>query len=136
MYRKSFFPTLWRHSHIIPIPKPGKNHSEPTNYRPIALTSTVCKTMERMINHRLLDYLDMNKKISRIQCGGRKHRSTLDHLISLETTVRKAFAHSQHIITVFFDLEKAYDRTWKYGILKDLYRKGLRGNLSKYIEQF
>jgi hypothetical protein len=28
---------------------------------------------------------------------------------------------------VFFDLEKAYDTTWKYGILRDLHDMGLRG---------
>ena len=36
----------------------------------------------------------------------------------------------QHTVGIFFDLEKAYDTTWKYGILKDLYNAGLRGNLS------
>ena len=44
------FPEDWRLATVIPIPKPGKDHAEPTNYRPIALTSCLCKTMERMIN--------------------------------------------------------------------------------------
>ena len=33
------FPESWRLATIIPIPKPGKDHEEPSNYRPIALTS-------------------------------------------------------------------------------------------------
>ena len=33
------FPPSWRKAVIIPIPKPGKDHSDPNNYRPIALTS-------------------------------------------------------------------------------------------------
>ena len=48
------FPESWRLATIIPIPKPGKDHAEPTNYRPIALTSCLCKTLERMINKRRL----------------------------------------------------------------------------------
>ena len=44
------FPLDWRKAIIIPIPKPGKDPTNPTNYRPIALTSCICKTMERMIN--------------------------------------------------------------------------------------
>ena len=45
-----FFPESSRLAIIIPIPKPGKDHAEPTNYRPIALTSCFCKTLERLIN--------------------------------------------------------------------------------------
>lgn len=48
------FPDSWREfeATVIPIPKPGKDHTNPTNYRPIALTSCLCKTLERMINAR------------------------------------------------------------------------------------
>ena len=48
------FPESWELSTIIPVPKPGKDHTEPTNYRPIALTTCLCKTLERMINTRLV----------------------------------------------------------------------------------
>ena len=48
------FPGSWRLATIIPIPKPGKNHAETSNYRPTALTSCLCKTLERMINKRLV----------------------------------------------------------------------------------
>ena len=51
------FPESWRLSTIIPIPKPGKNPAESTNYRPIVLTSCLCKTLERMIYKRLVWYL-------------------------------------------------------------------------------
>ena len=37
---------------------------------------------------------------------------------------------------VFFDLEKAYDTTWKYGILKDLHSMGFRGRMSQFIDSF
>ena len=40
------FPSHWRKALIIPIPKPGKDSTNPTNYRPNALTSCICKTME------------------------------------------------------------------------------------------
>ena len=50
--------------------------------------------------------------------------------------VRDAFIHNQHVVAVFFDLQKAYDTTWKYGILKDLHNIGLRGNLPIFISNF
>ena len=37
------FPPDWRKAIIIPIPKPGKDPTNPSNYRPIALTSCICK---------------------------------------------------------------------------------------------
>ena len=40
------FPSDWRKVIVIPIPKPGKDPTNPTNYHPIALTSCICKTME------------------------------------------------------------------------------------------
>ena len=42
----------------------------------------------------------------------------------------------EHIIIIFFDLEKAYDSTWKFGIIKDLYNLKLRGRLPKFIKNF
>ena len=33
------FPSIWKQATIIPIPKQGKDHNDPSNYRPIALTS-------------------------------------------------------------------------------------------------
>ena len=62
------FPKNWEIATIIPVPKPGKgDHAEPINYRPIALTSCLCKTLERMINTRLVWYLEFNNLISPVQ---------------------------------------------------------------------
>ena len=61
------FPEDWTLATIIRIPKPGKNPAEPNNYRPIALTSCLCKTLERMINKRLTWFLESNNHISRFQ---------------------------------------------------------------------
>ena len=47
------FPKDWTYATIIPIPNPGKDLAEPNNYKPTALTSCLCKTLERMINKRL-----------------------------------------------------------------------------------
>ena len=55
-----------------------------------------------------------------MQCCFRSRRSTVDHLVRFETFYREAFIHNQHLVSVFFDLENAYDTTWKYGIMKDL----------------
>ena len=136
IWRTGKFPEDWHKAVIIPIPKPGKDKTEATNYRPIALTSCICKTMERMINDRLVWFLESNNLISGNQAGFRKNYSTNDHLVRLESFIRDAFIKKEHCVAIFFDLEKAYDTTWKYGIMKDLHDIGLRGRLSNFISNF
>ena len=130
------FPDDWHYATIIPIPKPGKGPAEPNNYRHKALTSCLCKTLERMINKRLTCLLESNNHISRFQSGFRSDRSTTDNLVRFETFIRDAFIKKEHVVAVFFYLEKAYDTTWRYGILKDIYKLGLRGRLPTFIENF
>ena len=60
----------------------------------------------------------------------------LDHLVRFETFIRDAFVLKQHLLTIFFDLEKAYDATWKHGILSDLWDLNFRGHLSIFIDGF
>ena len=111
-WKSDTFPESWREALIISIPKPGKDHFNPLNNRPIALTSCICKTVERMVNERLVWYLEKNGLLAKEQCGYRANRSTVDHLIHLETFIRDAFIQNQHLVAVFFDLQKAYDTTY------------------------
>ena len=88
------FPQQWRAAMVIPIPKLNKDHTDPLSYRPIALTSCLCKVLESMINTRFIWYLEKYGILDRSQCGFRKHLSTTDHLVSLERYLRDAFAQS------------------------------------------
>ena len=61
--------------------------------------------------------LESQGLLSEKQCGFRKNHSTLDHLVRFETFIRNAFIKKEHVLTIFFDLEKAYNTSWKHGIL-------------------
>ena len=89
-----------------------------------------------MVNARLMWKLETDGLLATEQCGFRKQRSTVDQLVRFEPYVRNAFINGQHVLAIFFDLEKAYDTTWKHGILRDLHNLGFRGNLPTFIEQF
>ena len=73
------FPQQWRAATVIPIPKPNKDHTDPLSYRPIALTSCLCKVMERMINTHLIWYLEKYRLLDRSQCG-------LENIVARPTT--------------------------------------------------
>ena len=129
-------PSSWKETLVIPIPKPGKDSSDPNNYRPVALTSCLCKTLERMVNTRLVWFLERNNLIVHVQSGFHRQRGTVGHLVHFKTFIGEAFINKQHVVSVFFDLESAYDTTWKYGILRDLHDFGLRGRLPIFIAAF
>ncbi|XP_035204612.1 uncharacterized protein LOC118179551 [Stegodyphus dumicola] len=48
VWKEHSFPNAWKRAVVIPIPKPGKDPKDPSNYRPIALTSCMCKVFEKM----------------------------------------------------------------------------------------
>jgi len=54
----------------------------------------------------------------------------------LEAFVRESFVQRQQAVAVFFDLEKAYESAWKFGIMRDLHEAGLRGRLPCFIQGF
>ena len=73
----SVWPSSWKEVVLIPVLKPGKDPTVPKSYRPIALSSTLCKLMERMINNRLAWYLEKrdlfsNKNVVFVRAGVRK----------------------------------------------------------------
>lgn len=129
-------PEAWKKAIIIPFLKPGKPPTSPSSYRPIALTSCLAKTFESVLNIRLTFVLEVRELLDIHQCGFKKACSTTDHLVRFENTVREAFIHKQHCLAVFFDLEKAYDTTWRFGILKDLAELGIRGRMLNCLKDF
>ena len=54
----------------------------------------------------------------------------------LETNICNANLRRNHLVSVFFDIEKAYDKTWRYGILKGLLNLDFHGNLPIFIKTF
>ena len=72
--------------------------------------------MERMINERLTFYLENKGYISKYQSGFRRGRNTMNPALCLEHEVRKAQINRESVVTILFDIEKAYDMMWKEGL--------------------
>lgn len=136
IWNSAIFPKQWLHCIQLPILKPGKDPTSTTSYRPISLTPVICKIMERMVKNRLVWFLERNSLISTVQAGFRKKRSTMDHLLMLETDIHKGLKNKEYIAVVFLDLEKAYDLLWKKGVIYKCHALGLRDNMLKWIIAF
>jgi len=128
-------PAEWKHAYVTPIFKKGKT-CDANNYRPISLTSTCCRVMERIINCELLDYLVKNVLITKDQFGFMKRRSTCANLLeSLNDWVVNV---ESKLITdvLYIDFRKAFDSVSHNKLLIKLKAYGIEGNLIGWIESF
>ena len=136
LWESETYPDQWKKEIKLPFLKPGKDPSLPSSYRPISLTSCISKLFEKMVNHRLMWFLESNNILCPQQSGFRKNKSTIDSLTQLTCHIEKGFREKKHTVAVFFDLEKAYDTVWRPEILNSMYEMGLRGSLPAFAEDF
>ena len=130
------FPTAWKEATIIPILKKGKDPKQKTSYRPISLLSCLGKTLERMVNKRLMWHLETNNLITKEQTAFRKNRNTEDQLIHLAQSIENAFQDGHKVVATFIDLTKAFDKVWKQGLLLKLQTAGVKGKMFKWVKSF
>jgi Reverse transcriptase (RNA-dependent DNA polymerase) len=126
----------WKHSVIIPIKKPGASAHNYESYRPIALTASLCKVMERIIMNRLWWYLDKNHLLNDVQAGFRANRSTVDQLLRLHTDAYNGIKAKKVTIAILYDFSKAFDLLWHGGLLHKLRKLGITGNAYNWIADF
>ena len=99
---------MWKKARIIPIHKKGNDKKNPNSYRPISLLSCLVKLLEKVINRRLLSFLEDNNVLSQTQTGIRKHRRTEDQLALIAQEIENAFQEKKKVVAIFFDLCYCY----------------------------
>ena len=74
-------PDDWRNANVSPLYKNGCR-TNVGNYRPVSLTSQICKLFESLIRDDLVNHLEQNLAIADSQHGFRKGRSYLTNLLT------------------------------------------------------
>ena len=133
LFRKSLdeshIPDEWRLSNVTPVYKKGPK-SEPGNYRPVSLTSNVCKLMERVINVDLSAFIDQNV-LYNTQHGFRKGRSCQTNLIEFFDKVGGWLDDSQNVDVLYLDFSKAFDKVDHKRMMVKLAAEGVEGKWIK-----
>ena len=106
----------WKQAKVIMLPKPGKDLTKPTSYRPISLLPAIGKVFERIIASRLSTFLEKANYFDENQAGFRRNRSTLDQLFKLSQSVSTALKKHKKAVGVFLGVEKAFDAVWLEGL--------------------
>ena len=135
-WKTGHVPQIWREADMVPIHKKGKDRAKVDSYRPISLTSCVGKLMERLINTRLTWHLEKNNIISPEQAGFRQHRSTEDQVAYIAQKIEDGFQDKKHTLTIWIDMEKAFDKVWKEGLKLKLQKSGVAGCMFQWICQY
>jgi len=74
-------PDDWKVPKVVPVYK-GGSRNVATNYRPISLTSQLCKVFETIVRDQVIMFLKSNELIRNSQHGFRKASLWFSNLLS------------------------------------------------------
>ena len=104
----SVFPTAWKISEVIPLPKEG-DHKVANNNRPVSLFPAVSKICERVALNQLTSYLKNKKRLTGQQSGNKKSHSTETLNAMMSDKILEAMDSKKLTLVVLLDLSKAFD---------------------------
>ena len=134
-YEQGELPGEWKQAHITSIYKKG-DKSEAGNYRPVSLTSVVCKVMESIIKDHMISTLEKTGRMTRYQHGFTKGRSCLTNLLETFEAWTRLLDAGIGIDVIYLDYRKAFDTVPQRRLLIKLQKLGIEGRLLKWIEAF
>lgn len=134
-FKTAVFPKALKKSVILPIYKNG-DKSSVTNYRPISILPVLSKILERLMNNRLVKYLEKYDLLASNQYGFRRGRSTSDAVSNLNDYIVKALDQGEKCLAIFLDLSKAFDTVSVPLLLQKLERLGVRDKQLKLFESY
>ena len=139
IFRKSLeegsIPSDWRKANIIPIFKKG-SRSSPNNYRPVSLTSILCKTMETLVKTKVLGHLVENQLICDEQHGFTPGRSCSTQLLDTLDFWTNVLDDGGNLDAVYMDFRKAFDSVPHRRLLHKIRALGVTGKVHAWITDF
>ena len=133
--KEGVVPFEWKEANIIPLFKKGsRNKSE--NYRPVSLTSVICKLLERLIKDHMVDFLIKHKLLNSSQHGFLKARSCLTNMLCFLEEITKWIDVGSPVDIIYLDFQKAFDKVPHQRLLLKLKPHGIGDSITDWIEQW
>lgn len=134
-FRQGVLPRDWLHAAVIAIHKKG-DKLDPSNYRPISLTSIVCRAMERILVKNLLPFLLEHDVIPDAQHGFLPGRSVITNLLVSANEWTKLMDQKLPVDVLYLDFSRAFDKVPHHMLLHKLEHFGIRGHLLEWFRAF
>ena len=128
-------PSDWKSAHVTPLFKKG-SRSLPANYRPVSLTSVVCKICESLLKDSIMKYMMSNNLLSANQYGFVSGRSCVSQLVDVFDDWTKAWDAGNGVDVIYTDFMKAFDKVPHERLLVKLKSYGIVGDVLEWIRQF
>ena len=120
-------PRQWKEANVTPIFKKGSKVVA-ANYRPVSLTSVVCKLMEPIIRDRFIRYLEEEDLISKAQHGFVSKKSCTTNLLETLDIVTRSLSQGLAVDVLYLDFLKAFDMVPHCRLIHKLRGYGVRLN--------
>ena len=130
----AYVPSSWRTADILPLYKGKGKRSDFSSYRPISLTSCICKTMERCLYPHILSIV--SPQLNPSQSGFRKGHSTQFRLFSLIDCIQDSLNRRLRLPAIFLDIANAFPSVWQKGLIHKLRSLGIQDHLLRFIFSF
>ena len=101
-------PDDWKKANVVPVYKSGSK-KEPSNNRPISLTSVIVRIMERIIKQKMLLHMKTNKLINPSQHGFLPKKSTSTNFVAYLDYITRKLDEDQPVDVLYLDFSKAFD---------------------------
>jgi hypothetical protein len=128
-------PRDWKTARVIPIFKKGTK-SDPSNYRPVSLTSVPCKLLESIIKDAVMEHLVTEKLIKDSQHGFMAGRSCTTNLTLFLDELTKVVDSGKAADVFYLDFAKAFDKVAHRRLIIKVEAKGISGNVSRWLEEW
>lgn len=133
--RSGEVPNDWKIAHVTPVFKKG-SRTLAENYRPISLTSIVCKILESLICGIIVTHLSEHGLLKSSQHGFVSHRSCLTNLLEYLETLTALLDKGHNIDVFYLDFSKAFDRVPHQRLLAKLEAHGITGEILNWIRSW
>ena len=91
--------------------------------------NVVGKLFNKVLNCRLLQWLEEHNKLSESQAGFRFDRSCVDNIFILNEVMQGRLQEGKKTFCFFLDIKKAYDTVWRDGLWYRMWEMGIQGKL-------
>ena len=133
--RNGVIPYQWKHARISAILKKGDKKLA-GNYRPVSITSIICRLLEKIIRNSIVDFMSEYSLLSEFQFGFVKGRSTSLQLLKILNDWTESIENGKFSDCIYLDYQKAFDTVPHQRLLSKMKSYNISSNIIEWTKHY